>query len=234
MNSPPLIPSQRRQQLHCAGGIPDSHRDRATASPLIDSPTDSPNKSTSSHPLAADAQKLEAQAFTAISKANFDTGRNLLQQAENADHDPRLEQMLGWVNDYQKQLADVAKTRHTEFEQTVTDAHKLLDHHLDTFAVEEVRIAYLLADDKDAFRHEKWVDDLVSMAAGQASKAEDAQQWVTALNLYAALISLEPSNPIWKTRHKAVFRRARLLSDYAPERSPRCSTPNKKKATPPS
>jgi carboxyl-terminal processing protease len=94
----------------------------------------------------------------------------------------------------------------------------LLDHHLDTYAVEEARVAYLLADDKNTFRQQPWVDDLVKHSAVEASKAEDAQQWVTALRLYTALIGLEPANPAWKVKHKAVFRRARLLSDYAPDR----------------
>ena len=78
--------------------------------------------------------------------------------------------------------------------------------------------AYLLADDKKAFRDEPWVDDLIN--ADRSSKAEEydnGEQWLKALRLYSDLGSVEPANPLWKEKLKLATRRVRLLALYTPD-----------------
>ena len=45
---------------------------------------------------------------------------------------------------------------------------------MDGYAIDEVSKAYLLADDRDAFRHEKWVNDLIKETASAADQNESA------------------------------------------------------------
>jgi hypothetical protein len=165
-----------------------------------------------------EAQHMELEAISAINSGNFSRTRDLLGRVNSFSHDSTVEQMLGWIDGFQSQLDGVTQERHKEFTQMAGDAHKLLAHKMDAFAVEEVESAYVLAEDKQAFRSEPWVADLLKEAGTLAAQAEESQQWVAALRLYSALIIVEPTNTQWNAKHKAVFRRARLLSEYAPDR----------------
>jgi carboxyl-terminal processing protease len=166
----------------------------------------------------ASVNQLESDAFKALRGSNFDRSSDLLSQAASLSHDPIVQRMATWTKAFQEQEQGVSGERHKQFEKAVADAHLLLDHKMDSYAIDELARAYSLSDTKDEFRHEKWVDDLVKESAATADQCEADEQWLKARNMYIDLGIIEPSSPEWKDKLKLATRRVRLLADYTSDR----------------
>jgi carboxyl-terminal processing protease len=161
--------------------------------------------------------QLKSQAFAAFRGGQFDRSNELLKTAASMSSDPTVAQMSAWFGQFESQQAVFAAERHRQFDKAVADVHKLLDANKPSFAADRAREAYVLADDKEAFRHEPWVDALVRKTVDAASACEGSQQWFKAVRLYSDLGAMEPANPLWKDKLKLATRRIRLLAEYAPD-----------------
>jgi carboxyl-terminal processing protease len=165
----------------------------------------------------ASVEELKTEAFQAFKDGHFDKSNDLLKTAASLSTDPTTAQMSAWFGQFESQQAGFAAERHKQFDKAVADVHKLLDANKPSFAADRARDAYVLADDKDAFRQEPWVDALVRTTVDAAGACEDSQQWFKASRLYSDLGAMEPSNPQWKDKLKLVMRRIRLLAEYVPD-----------------
>jgi carboxyl-terminal processing protease len=161
--------------------------------------------------------QLKAEAFKALRAGQFDRTSELLTKASASANDPQLTQMAQWTKAFEDQRQTFVAERHKQFEKAVADVHKLLDNKKNDYALDYVARAFLLADDKKAFRNEPWVDALVSQTIEQAKRYEANEQWLKALRLYSDLGSVEPANPEWKEKLKVATRRIRLLAMYNQE-----------------
>jgi len=126
--------------------------------------------------------------------------------------------MEGWVEDFESQRQVFDNQRHEQFQEDANNARVLLAHKMDSYAIDEVSQAYLLADNREAFRGEKWVDDLVKESAAAADADESGAMWLKAWRMYQDLSVIEPGSPIWKSKLKVAALRVRLLLEYAPDR----------------
>jgi carboxyl-terminal processing protease len=164
----------------------------------------------------ATVEQLKSEAFKALKEGQFDRTTQLISKA--ASLDPSLTQISAWIKQFDDQRVDFAAERHKQFDKAVADTHKILNAHKDAYAINFAQRAYLLADDKEAFRKEPWVDELVQKTIKLAADADQNQQWLTSLRLYSDLGAVEPSNPEWKDKLKLATRRIRLLAVYTPDR----------------
>jgi carboxyl-terminal processing protease len=164
-------------------------------------------------PVSADT--LETQAVDALHQGEFDRGSELFAEAATAE--PELRDLAKWTADFNTEEHGVEAERQTEFEKNVKDIHLLIDHHMQTYAIDAVAQAYLRAPDKDKFRAEKWVNDQINSAIADAQQAEDHEKWLTALRIYSDLAGVDPYKPEWKQKLKLSTRRIRLLATYAPD-----------------
>jgi len=162
--------------------------------------------------------QLKQQAFTAAKGGQFDKTNELLSAASKLDSaDPKLAQLAMWTGQFETQRQEFVAERRKQYDKAVIDVNKLLDAGQPDYAIDAAARAFLLADDKEAFRKEKWVDDLIKRTARRADESEQNEQWIKALRLYSDLSSVEPSNPDWKARLKQTTRRVRLLAVYTPD-----------------
>ncbi|MGD0390698.1 MAG: S41 family peptidase [Tepidisphaeraceae bacterium] len=161
---------------------------------------------------------LETAAVQAAENGDFGRSEQLLGRAQEISHDPESRQMEGWVADFESQRQVFDKQRHEQFQKAAENARILLAHKMDSYAIDEVSQAYLLADSKAAFRGEKWVDDLVKESAAAADADENGAMWLNAWRMYQDLSVIEPGNPVWKNKIKVAALRVRLLLEYAPLR----------------
>jgi carboxyl-terminal processing protease len=160
---------------------------------------------------------LETAAVQAARSGDFLRSEQLLGRAQDISHDPESRQMEGWVEDFESQQRVFDNQRHEQLQRAEADARILLARK-NSYAIDEVSQAYLLADSKDAFRGEKWVDDLVKETAAAADADESGGMWLKAWRMYQDLSVIEPANPIWKSKLKVAAVRVRLLLVYAPDR----------------
>jgi carboxyl-terminal processing protease len=160
---------------------------------------------------------LETAAVQAARNGDFQRSEQYLGRAQEVYHDPEARQMVGWVADFESQRRVFDNQRHEQFQTAQDDARVLLAHK-NSYALDEVTQAYLLADSKPAFRGEKWVDDLVKESAAAADADENGAMWLKAWRMYQDLSVIEPANPVWKSKLKVAAVRVRLLLEYAPER----------------
>jgi carboxyl-terminal processing protease len=161
--------------------------------------------------------ELKVEAYKAFKHGEFDRTSELLARAASLSSDPSLAQMSQWIAQFQDQRQGFVEERRKQFEKSIAETKKLLESGKQGFAIDRAKDAYLLADDKDAFRKEPWVDALVKRTVALAAQYEKDQQWLKALRLYSDLGSIEPGNPEWKEKLKLATRRIRLLLTYTPD-----------------
>lgn len=164
--------------------------------------------------IAAD---LKSEALAALKQGKFDRSTTLLSQAAELSKDPMTRQMAEWVVQFENQRRQFADERRKQFDDAVADVKLLQEKGYREHALDAAARAYLLAEDKAAFRAEPWVDELITTSIALAEEYEKTEQWVRALRLYSSLGSVEPSNPLWKDHLKHATRRIRLLALYAPD-----------------
>jgi carboxyl-terminal processing protease len=160
---------------------------------------------------------FEAAAVEAAQHGDFNRSDEDLRTAEKMSPDPQIAEMEHWVNAFQDQQKTFSDQRHEQFEKVEGDVRLLLSHKLDGYAIDEAARAYLLADNKSEFRHEKWIDSLVKESAAAADQDESTGVWLKAWRIYEDLGVLEPANPIWKNKLKVASLRVRLLLVYTPD-----------------
>jgi len=166
----------------------------------------------------ATANELKAEAFRAVKAGQFDRTSELLSKAATAAaDDTQLAKMAEWSKAFETQRQVFVAERHKQFDKAVENVKKILKDKKDDYALDYAARAYLLADDKKAFRNEKWVDDLVQETIQLAHQFEAKEQWLKALRLYSDLGSVDPATPEWKDRLKVATRRIRLLAMYNPD-----------------
>src|SRR3954447_18379027 len=155
----------------------------------------------------ATVDQLKAEAFKALKAGQFDKTSELLVRAASGANDPQLSKMAEWTKAFEDQRQVFVTERRKQFDKAVGDVKTLLKASKNDYALDYVARAYLLADDKKAFRNEPWVDSLVKSTIEQAKKYEAHEQWLKALRLYSDLSSVDPANPDWKERLKTATRR---------------------------
>lgn len=165
----------------------------------------------------ATAEQLRSEAVKALSSGEFERTSELIIRAADLSKDPLITQMSEWVRQYDAQRQQFTAERREQFEKEVGKSKKLIDSRFPAYAIDYAVNAYLLADDKDAFRAEPWVDELVKQTIEFAMEAEKKEQWLKTLRLYSDLSQIEPSIPQWKEALKLATRRIRLLAVYTPE-----------------
>jgi hypothetical protein len=161
-------------------------------------------------------EQLKTEAFSALKSGRFDRSNELLGKAATISKDPNVQQMASWVAAFENQRQEFTTERRKQYDKAVEDVHKLLKNNKESYAIDVAAKAYLLAEDKKAFRQEPWVDSLVKMTAQLSEQADQNEQWLKSLRLYSDLSTVEPAVPEWKDKLKLATRRIRLLMMYAP------------------
>lgn len=165
----------------------------------------------------ATVQRLESQALQEARTGNFDRTDQILQQAASISHDPAVAQKVAWADDFKSQLQTFATERHRQFDELVSQCKLLLKHEKPDYAMDIASRAYLLADDKDAFAKEPWVESLVNDSIQRAARDDQGERWIQSLRLYSYLSVIQPAVATWKDDLKLATRHVRLLAMYTPD-----------------
>ena len=165
----------------------------------------------------AAVERLKGEAFDAARAGRFDRTTQLLDEAAAKSNDPVVARMREWTTQFERQRQEFAVQRRQQYDKEVANVRLLLANGKDDFAIDAAANAYGLAEDKKVFTTEPWVVELIEKTARKAEQYDRAEQWLRSLRLYADLGVIEPANPLWKERLKAVTRRVRLLALYTPE-----------------
>ena len=97
-------------------------------------------------------EKLKTDAFHELRTGHFDKTNELLRKAASVSHDPQVERMAEWANGFETQREEFAAERHKQYDKAVEDVKKLQEKDKTDYAIDAAARAYLLADDKKAFR----------------------------------------------------------------------------------
>jgi carboxyl-terminal processing protease len=168
-------------------------------------------------PQTASVDQLKLDAMKALRAGKFDKSNELLTKAATLANDPAIARWANWSGQFENQRAGFVAERHKQYEKAVGEVQKLLKAKKDAYVIDYARSAYLLADDKQAFRNLNWVDDIIKKSIESAKEYESKEQWLKCLRVYSALGSLEPARPEWKDKLKVATRRIRLVALYTPD-----------------
>jgi carboxyl-terminal processing protease len=166
----------------------------------------------------ATVEQLKAAAFTALRAGQFDKVNELIARAASMSDDPSLTRMADWLAAFEQQRQQFRADRLRSYNEEVEKVQKLLAGGMPDYAMRAAAIAYTYVEDKEQFRREPWVVDLIHTVTRRADEYEASGEWLKAVRLYSDLVSIEPFNPNWKERQKLAFRRVRLISAYTPDR----------------
>jgi len=166
---------------------------------------------------AADPEQLKAKAFEALRAGKFEISSDYLAQAAAVSRDPTVEKLAAWIRQFEQQRQVFVSERNREFEKAASEARLLAGRNKETHAIESAARAYLLAADKEAFRREPWLAQLLADAKRLAEQYEKDEQWLKSLRIYSQLSTIEPEVPQWKEKLKTSTRRIRLLAMYVPD-----------------
>lgn len=183
----------------------------ASALPLVAQVQPQPAQS------VASADQLKLKAIEAVRSGKFDQSYNYLTQAAAASQDPVLAKMAGWAKQFEEQRQVFVGERIQEYEKAVQKIHTLRQNKKPTYAMEWAAAAYPLALDKNAYRHEPWMVELLAEAKKLAAEFDQNEEWVKSLRVYSQLSAIEPEVPEWKEKLKTATRRVTLLATYAPD-----------------
>lgn len=184
--------------------------------PLARAQTAAPAAVDIQQPLAT-ADQLKLKAFEALKEGKFEQTNNYLTQAASLSKDPALVKMAAWTRQFEEQRQVFAAERRQEYDKAVSQVQLLQSKHKAPFAVEIAAKAYLLAEDKEAFRKEPWLVQLLDEVKKLAIDFDKNEQWVRALRIYAQLGAIEPESAEWKEKLRTATRRLRLLAMYTPD-----------------
>lgn len=165
----------------------------------------------------ATADQLKTMAFQALKEGKFELTNDYLSRAASLTNDSTLTRMAAWTRQFEEQRQVFVSERNAEYEKAVKEAHLLLEKGKPLYAVGVAARAYSLSSDKDAFRKEPWVVQLLATARAMADDLEKSNQWVKSFLLYGQLAIIEPDVQEWNDRLKATERRLRLYSLYTPD-----------------
>ncbi len=125
--------------------------------------------------------------------------------------------MAAWTNQFETQRQGFVAERRKAYDKAVSEVELLLKNHKESYAIDLASRAYLLADDKKAFRVEPWVDTLVAARSRWPTKPRRRAAWLVAMRVYSDLGAIEPANPHVEGKAEVVTRRVRLLAIYTPD-----------------
>ena len=165
----------------------------------------------------AAVEQLKTEAFKELRSGHFDRTNELLSRAAALSHDPSVEKMATWTSSFEQQREEFASERHEQYKKALANVELLINNQHPDYAIDAASRAYLLADNKDQFRNEAGVDQLVTGSIARAQEYDRNEQWVKALRIYSDLGSIEPAVPTWKDKLKLATRRVRLLALYTPD-----------------
>ncbi len=166
--------------------------------------------------IAAPPDRLKSDALAALRKGDYSRSTELLKRAAASGDDPVLGMMASWVSSFNTQYEQTLAGRKAEHDKAVARAQLLLSKGKPEYALDVAARAYSLAIDKQAFRHEVWVDDLIRTRTAAAADAEQSGQWDKATRIYVGLSVLEPAVPTWKSKLKRASRHLQIMALYTP------------------
>lgn len=167
-------------------------------------------------PGAADVKALEAQALGEVRLGHFAAADQILRKAA-LSHDPAAVQMDNWLSGFNAESQAFAVERDRQYRELVSQANLLEQRGIHEYAISIAAQAYSLADDRETFRKQPWVDQLIKEAVRPAAADEQNGQWIDSLRVYSSLSVIDPTVPRWNVLSRLAARRLRLMIMYVPD-----------------
>jgi carboxyl-terminal processing protease len=158
---------------------------------------------------------LKSQALTDLRSGQWDQTHQLLATAASQSNDPVIHQMADWAQAFDAQNQTFSAERHKEYNRVVAQVKLLAADGYTDYAIDRLKEAYVLADDKNKFVAEPWVASLIQQAITRSAADEKSEDWLKAVRLYSDLANVQPSEAQWKDELKVATRHFRLMAEYA-------------------
>jgi carboxyl-terminal processing protease len=165
----------------------------------------------------AAVDNLKSQALADLRQGQWDKTDHLLDQAAAQSNDPTVKQMAGWMNEFDAQHQIFTDERHKDYDRVCAQVKLFAAKGYTDYAIDRLKDAYVLADDKAKFVAEPWVAKLINEAITRSAADEKNEDWLKAVRLYSDLANVQPSEAQWKDELKVATRHFRLLAMYAPD-----------------
>ncbi len=137
-----------------------------------------------------------------ILKGDFEGAHETANQLKDGE---LVEEVRGWLNEYQKNQAARKELDKADFEKYVGYSKARIERKEFAKALDQAILAHDVAEDKDGFLQSDWMRDLVNKSLEKAVELRKEKDWRGAWHLYADLSTLyEQETRYQKLEHEVL------------------------------
>ncbi|MFQ6049056.1 MAG: hypothetical protein ACE5K7_06800, partial [Phycisphaerae bacterium] len=169
----------------------------------------------STQPAAAVQYDLPDQAWAEILAGQFDQANAHIRQVldRNPDH-PLVRTVATWLQEHWQLTQQRRQLRRRIHQKILNQARQHADQSDWAAAIKSAARALATADDREQFRRQPWLQQLVQHAAEHAESLRRRGQWLEATTMLSVLTEICPDQQIYKDRLRICRKHARLEAIY--------------------
>jgi len=166
-------------------------------------------------PVAGQARLAVEQVSAAVFEGRFRQAQARIHSSEpEAPADTTLQTLTELIDGYCALADQREKLRRERYEELAAEVESYVAKGEWAEAAKAAARAYLSAADRDQYRNEPWVRDLVRDTSQHADQLRRRGEWLAAATIYASLSEIDPDNEAYEKQFRICGKHARLEAMY--------------------
>ena len=168
-------------------------------------------------------EPVAGQARLAVEQVSADVFEGKFRQAQARIHssvpaapaDATLQTLTELIDGYCALADQREKLRRERYEELAAEVESYLAKGEWDEAAKTAARAYLSAANRQEYRNEPWVRDLVRDTSEHADQLRRRGEWLAAATIYASLSEIDPEDKVYEDQFRVCGKHARLEAMYA-------------------
>ncbi len=164
---------------------------------------------------ASARNELWQQSIDLVGRGDFEGAVGAIRKIQDGGH--LTEQVRTWLEEYEAQQVARRELDRADLEKYVGYAKQRIERKEYAMALEWALAAADCVEDREAFLHEEWLEQLVNDSLIAAEKARKDSDWKEAWRLYNPLATLYDREPRYQKLEREVLTHLRLETVFEEE-----------------
>ncbi len=166
-------------------------------------------------PVAGQARLAVEQVSAAVFEGKFRQAQARIHSgAPEAPADATLQTLTELIDGYCALADEREKLRRHRYEELAAEVESYVAKGEWAEAAKTAARAYLSAANRDEYRNEPWVRDVVRDTSEHADQLRRRGEWLAAATIYASLSAIDPDNEAYEKQFRLCGKHARLEAMY--------------------
>ncbi len=170
-------------------------------------------------PLRAVADETLAAAYSSILRGDYEAGRAAIEHILQTASDPQVARVRDWLDSYHQVIASRQELKAKSLEWNVQQAQKALSAGNLLLALSFTAQAVPYSDQPEELAKLDWVTQLTERCKEAAAQLEAEDRWTAAVNYYALLSRIHPTDEELRRLLEQATRYARIELAYPTQKA---------------